>query len=112
MFTRRARMWLASWEFLPRRFASSITRERERTGTVAMTTRLKPLQFFRRRRVSLKIRSAASWYRPSAVCWKVGNSNSSVTDYVNQPWRFKRVLDGRRIQDAGRKRFLNESQAD
>jgi len=22
--------------------------------------------------------------------------------YVNQPWRFKRVLDGRRIQDAGR----------
>ena len=25
-----------------------------------------------------------------------------VTDYVNQPWRFKRVLDGRRIQDAGR----------
>src|SRR5436309_10220556 len=25
-----------------------------------------------------------------------------MTDYVNQPWRFKRVLDGRRIQDAGR----------
>ncbi len=36
---------------------------------------------------------------------KIGNSNRGgnvVTDYVNQPWRFQRVLDGRRIQDAGR----------
>ena len=34
--------------------------------------------------------------------FKQGRQCRSVTDYVNQPWRFKRVLDGRRIQDAGR----------
>src|SRR5205823_3589816 len=34
--------------------------------------------------------------------FKQGRQRRSVTDYVNQPWRFKRVLDRRRIQDAGR----------
>ena len=42
-------------------------------------------------------RHAARIRRPSAgFC---GVWRRSVTDYVNQPWRFKRV---RRIQDAGR----------